>query len=75
MPSRLLLCGDDMAKRKQYPLRVDPDIWEAVERWAADDLRSVNAQVEFLLRRALKDAGRLKGVEGVEGNYSEGDAG
>ncbi|MEG2024975.1 MAG: hypothetical protein RRZ85_05420 [Gordonibacter sp.] len=49
-----------MAKRKQYPLRVDPDIWEAVERWAADDLRSVNAQVEFILRRALKDAGRLK---------------
>lgn len=49
-----------MAKRKQYPLRVDPVIWEAVERWAADDLRSVNAQVEFILRRALKDAGRLK---------------
>ena len=48
-----------MAKRKQYPLRVDPEIWEAVEKWAADDLRSVNAQVEFILRRALKDAGRL----------------
>lgn len=68
------LRGDDMAKRKQYPLRVDPDIWEAVERWAADDLRSVNAQVEFLLRRALKDAGRLKGTERVEENYSEGEA-
>ncbi|MEA5021101.1 MAG: hypothetical protein VB027_12160 [Gordonibacter sp.] len=63
-----------MAKRKQYPLRVDPDIWEAVERWAADDLRSVNAQVEFLLRRALKDAGRLKGTERVEENYGEGEA-
>ena len=49
-----------MAKRKQYPLRVDPEIWEAVEKWAADDLRSVNAQVEFILRRALKDVGRLK---------------
>ena len=49
-----------MAKCKQYPLRVDPAIWEAVEKWAADDLRSVNAQVEFILRRALKDAGRLK---------------
>ena len=49
-----------MSKRKQYPLRVDPEIWEAVERWAADDLRSVNAQVEFILRRALKEAGRLK---------------
>ena len=53
-------CGDDMAKRKQYPLRVDPALWEAIERWAADDLRSVNAQVEFILRRALSEAGRLK---------------
>ena len=34
--------------------------WAGIERWAADDLRSVNAQVEFILRRALKDAGRLK---------------
>ncbi|BDE96780.1 hypothetical protein [Raoultibacter timonensis] len=48
-----------MAKRKQYPLRVDSEIWEAIERWAADDLRSVNAQVEFILRKSLKDAGRL----------------
>ena len=60
-----------MAKRKQYPLRVDPALWEAVERWAADDLRSVNEQVEFLLRRALKDAGRSKppgdGQAGDEG--------
>ena len=56
-----------MAKRKQYPLRVDPAVWEAVERWAADDLRSVNAQVEFILRRALKDAGRLKPLSDGEG--------
>ena len=55
-----------MAKRKQYPLRIDPAVWEAVERWAADDLRSVNAQVEFILRRALKDAGRRKGPAGGE---------
>ena len=48
-----------MAKRKQYPLRVDSEIWEAIERWAADDLRSVNAQVEFILRKSLKDADRL----------------
>lgn len=48
-----------MAKRKQYPLRVDSEVWEAIERWAADDLRSVNAQVEFILRKSLKDAGRL----------------
>ncbi len=48
-----------MAKRKQYPLRVDTAIWDAIEKWASDDLRSVNAQVEYILRNALKDAGRL----------------
>lgn len=47
-----------MAQRKQYLLRIDPEVWQAVERWAADDLRSVNAQVEFLLRKELKAAGR-----------------
>lgn len=43
-----------MAARKQYLLRIDPDVWAEVEKWAADDLRSVNAQVEFLLRDALR---------------------
>jgi len=43
-----------MASRKQYLLRIDPDVWVEVEKWAADDLRSVNAQVEFLLRDALR---------------------
>ncbi|RDB60858.1 hypothetical protein C1878_13320 [Gordonibacter sp. 28C] len=61
-----------MAKRKQYPLRVDPALWEAVERWAADDLRSVNAQVEFILRRALKDAGRLKKPDDGEAPSDDG---
>ena len=50
-----------MAKpRKSYPLRIDPDVHAALERWAADELRSVNAQIEFLLRAALRDAGRLR---------------
>ena len=49
-----------MAKRKQYPLRIDADVWAGIERWAADDLRSVNAQVEFILRRALMVAGGHK---------------
>jgi hypothetical protein len=40
-------------ERKAYPLRVDPGLWSAVERSAAADLRSINAQVEFLLREAL----------------------
>ena len=45
--------------RKQVLLRLDPAIHDALARWAADDLRSVNAQIDLLLRRALKDAGRL----------------
>lgn len=46
-------------ERKQVLLRLDPAVHDALARWAADDLRSVNAQVELLLRRALADAGRL----------------
>ena len=49
-----------MAERKPFLLRVDPELHEALQRWASDDLRSLNAQVEFLLRRALQSAGRLK---------------
>jgi hypothetical protein len=48
-----------MAERKNIPLRLDPVVFDAIQRWAAADLRSVNAQIEFLLRRALRDAGRL----------------
>ncbi|MCI1665066.1 MAG: Arc family DNA-binding protein [Atopobiaceae bacterium] len=60
-----------MAKRKQYPLRIDPEVWEAVERWAADDMRSANSQVEFILREALRKAGRLpKGRSGEKGSES-----
>ena len=44
--------------RKAYPLRIDPDVYAAIERWAADELRSVNAQIEFLLRDAVRRAGR-----------------
>ena len=47
-----------MADRKPFLLRMDPAVLEAVQRWANDDLRSLNAQIEFLLRRALQDAGR-----------------
>lgn len=45
--------------RKQYPLRIDPTIWEAVQRWADDEMRSANGQVEWILRDALKRYGRL----------------
>lgn len=47
-----------MAERKKVLLRLDPAVYEAIAKWAADDLRSVNAQLEFALRRALDDAGR-----------------
>lgn len=49
-----------MTERKAFLLRIDPKVLDAVQRWADDDLRSLNAQIEFLLRRALRDEGRLK---------------
>ena len=48
-----------MPERKKLLLRLDPAIHDAVARWAGDELRSTNAQIEFLLRRALAQAGRL----------------
>jgi hypothetical protein len=48
-----------MAARKNFLLRLDPAIHDALARWASDELRSTNAQIEFLLRKALGDAGRL----------------
>ncbi|WP_048602662.1 hypothetical protein [Rubeoparvulum massiliense] len=48
-----------MSKKKSFPLRIDPKIYAAIERWAQDEFRSVNGQIEFLLRDALKRSGRL----------------
>ncbi|GAA2320324.1 hypothetical protein OKJ48_27825 [Streptomyces kunmingensis] len=50
--------------RKQVLLRLDPAVYEALARWAGDELRSANAQIEFVLRRALAEAGRLPGSAG-----------
>jgi hypothetical protein len=47
-----------VAERKPFLLRVDPRLLEALQRWANDDLRSLNGQIEFLLRRALRESGR-----------------
>jgi len=47
-----------MAERKAFLLRADPRLLEVLQRWANDDLRSLNAQIEFLLRRAVAEAGR-----------------
>ena len=49
-----------MAERKAFLLRIDPAILQAIQAWANDDLRSLNGQIEFLLRRALQDASRFR---------------
>ena len=49
-----------MAEKKAYPLRIGADVLQAMQRWADDDLRSVNAQIEYVLREALRKSGRLK---------------
>jgi hypothetical protein len=49
-----------VAERKPFLLRIDRQVLQAVQRWADDDLRSLNGQIEFVLRRALRDAGRDK---------------
>ncbi len=59
-PAPARASGSASAKqRKQVLLRLDPLVYEALARWAGDELRSANAQIEFLLRRALGEAGRL----------------
>ncbi|WP_199616224.1 toxin-antitoxin system HicB family antitoxin [Paenibacillus alkalitolerans] len=50
-----------MSGKKQYPLRIDAAVYDALERWAADEFRSVNAHIEYVLREALARAGRLPG--------------
>lgn len=49
-----------MTEKKAYPLRIGAEVLDAVQRWADDELRSVNAQIEYLLRDALRKAGRIK---------------
>jgi hypothetical protein len=53
--------------RKPFLLRIDPAVLEALQRWADDDLRSLNGQIEFLLRKALADARRAPKKTAVEG--------
>ncbi|HEY0231480.1 MAG TPA: Arc family DNA-binding protein [Dokdonella sp.] len=49
-----------MSEKKAYPLRISAPVLDAVQRWADDELRSLNAQIEYLLREALRKSGRLK---------------
>jgi hypothetical protein len=55
-----------MSEKKAYPLRISAPVLEAVQRWADDELRSVNAQIEYVLREALRKAGRLKSPDEAE---------
>lgn len=61
--------------RKQYPLRIDPTIWACIQRWADDEMRSANGQVEWILRDALKRAGRLPGSgRGADGSAEDSNS-
>ncbi len=70
-----------MPERKHVLLRLDPAVYEGIARWAADDLRSINAQIEYALRRALHAAGRLRGAgdgdsapdDSAPGDHAPGD--
>lgn len=55
-----------MAEKKKFLLRIDENIHAALEKWAADDLRSINAQIEYLLTQALKNSNRLKTTSSTE---------
>ena len=50
-------------ERKAFLLRIDPSLWRALENWSADELRSVNGQIEFLLREAVRRRGKQAGRE------------
>lgn len=68
-----------MAQKKAFLLRIAPEVLEALEKWADDELRSLNGQIEFILRRALTERGRLKekqnaGQDRVEPPPAQGPA-
>ena len=48
-----------MSRKKSFPLRINEETWEALRRWSDEELRSVNGQVEYVIREALRKAGRL----------------
>ena len=52
-----------MAEKKAYPLRISSDVLDALQRWAEDELRSLNSQIEYVLRDALRKSGRMKSGE------------
>lgn len=60
-----------MAKKKSFVLRLDPDVYDAIEKWAAQDFRSANGQIEWIIAKALRDARRK--IEKTSGEKSEED--
>lgn len=65
-----------MSKKKPFVLRLDPMMMQALEKWAADEFRSINGQLEWILYKALKDSGRLKNENtGGQANPTEGESG
>jgi hypothetical protein len=61
-----------MAEKKAYPLRISSDVLDALQRWAEDELRSLNSQIEYVLRDALRKAGRLKQDDAPAGKKKPG---
>jgi hypothetical protein len=64
-----------VAERKPFLLRLAPEVYDVLQKWAADDLRSLNGQIEFLLRRALAESGRLGGPRRGRGPAAGPDKG
>lgn len=60
-----------MSGKKKFLLRLDADLYEALEKWSADELRSVNSQIEYLLKEAARRSGRLKGERADGGKNRE----
>jgi hypothetical protein len=61
-----------MAEKKAYPLRISSDVLDALQRWAEDELRSLNAQIEYVLREALRKNGRMKNGAGEKAEKESG---
>ena len=57
-----------MSEKKAYPLRINAEVLDAVQRWSDDELRSLNAQIEYVLRDALRKSGRLKAPDAAVGD-------
>ena len=60
-----------MASKKSFVLRIDEDVYKALEKWAADEFRSVNGQIEWMVSQKLKELGRLKAGKGEAGSKTK----